>query len=71
MKKIFILAAAALLMTGCITIQLNVASNVNNVTVQKGQITDKGHNEMKGSQLEDIVKDSAQKNKTDATIPTP
>lgn len=67
MKKIILILSASLLLSGCMTIQLNVASNVNNVTVLKGQSAENGSNDMQGSKLEDIVKGSRQKTDTDVT----
>jgi len=67
MKKIILITATSLLLSGCTTIQFNVASNVNNVTVLKGQSAEKGSNNMQGSKLEDVVKDSGQKTDTDVT----
>lgn len=68
MKKILV-AVAMTLLAGCATVQLNVASNVNNVVIQKGQVTESGTNTMSGSQLEDVVKDSTQKNEPDIKVP--
>lgn len=56
--------------TSCVTVQFNLASNVNNVTVVKQQAGSEGAAvEMAGSNVEDLVKDSGQTNKTEATVP--
>lgn len=67
MKNFLVVLLLLLATPGCITVQMNIGSNVNNVKVNKGQLTEQGSNDMSGSQLEDVVKDAEQSTETDVT----
>lgn len=76
MTKINLIRTATLVvlsmtvLTGCLTVQLNLGANVNNVTVIKTQHTDNNSSaEMVGSNLDDTVKGSKQDNTTDVSVP--